>query len=204
MTNRNLRPEGESLQFATGAAWRAWLEANHDTSSGVWLLIAKKGSATKTVSYDSAVDEALCFGWIDGQKAKLDDDFYLQRFTRRTKRSPWSKINTERVSRLMNESRMTDAGVREVELAKADGRWDRSYAGQASAAVPDDLQAALDASPAAAALFAELDRANRYAILYRIGAVKKPETRARKIAEFVADLAMGKTPHPRKRARGDR
>lgn len=195
--------EGEMLRFASDADWRAWLEANHETSLGVWLMIAKKGSGTKTVTYDEAVDEALCFGWIDGQKAKHDDDFYLQRFTRRTRRSPWSRINTQRASRLMAENRMHAAGAREVEAAKADGRWDAAYAGQASAVVPEDLQAALDASPAAAAFFAELDRTNRFAILYRIGAVKKAETRARKIAGFVADLERGKTPHPGKRDRRD-
>jgi uncharacterized protein YdeI (YjbR/CyaY-like superfamily) len=162
-------------------------------------MIAKKGSDVGSVTYDEAVDEALCFGWVDGQKAKHDDEYYLQRFTRRTKRSPWSKINTERVSRLRNEKRMRPAGLREVEAAKADGRWDAAYAGQASAVVPEDLQRALAASPAAAALFAELDSRNRYAILYRIGAVKKAETREKKIAGFVADLEQGKTPHPRKR-----
>jgi uncharacterized protein YdeI (YjbR/CyaY-like superfamily) len=203
MTTRNLTAEGETLRFASSAAWRAWLEANHDTSPGVWLMIAKKGSDTKTVTYDSAVDEALCFGWIDGQKARHDDDAFLQRFTRRTKRSPWSRINTERATRLMNQKRMRAAGAREVEAAKADGRWDAAYAGQASAVVPEDLQAALDASPAAAAAFSELDRTNRYAILYRIGAVKKAETRARKIAGFVAGLEQGRTPHPPRRGRRD-
>jgi uncharacterized protein YdeI (YjbR/CyaY-like superfamily) len=189
--------ELEKLPFASASALRAWLEANHNTSPGIWLMIAKKGSGVDSVTYDEAVDEGLCFGWIDGQKAKHDDTFFLQRFTPRTKRSPWSRINTERVARLVKASRMTPSGMREVEAAKADGRWDAAYAGQATAAVPDDLQAALDASPAAAALFAELDSRNRYAILYRIGSVKKPETRARKIAGFVADLELGKTPYPR-------
>jgi uncharacterized protein YdeI (YjbR/CyaY-like superfamily) len=189
--------ELEKLPFASASALRAWLEANHNRSPGIWLMIAKKGSGVDSVTYDEAVDEGLCFGWIDGQKAKHDDTFFLQRFTPRTKRSPWSRINTERVARLVKASRITPSGMREVEAAKADGRWDAAYAGQATAAVPDDLQAALDASPAAAALFAELDSRNRYAILYRIGSVKKPETRARKIAGFVADLELGKTPYPR-------
>jgi uncharacterized protein YdeI (YjbR/CyaY-like superfamily) len=191
-------PELEELPFRSAHEWRVWLEANHDTSSGIWLLIAKKGSGVKSVTYDEAVDEALCFGWIDGQKAKHDDQFFLQRFTRRTKRSPWSRVNTERVARLVKAKRMHPAGLRQVEAAKADGRWEAAYAGQASAVVPEDFQLALEASPVAVSRFAELDRANRYAILYRIGAVKKPETRAKKIAGFIADLEAGKTPHPRK------
>lgn len=182
----------------SASAWRVWLEANHDTSPGIWLMIAKKGSGVESVTYDEAVDEGLCFGWIDGQKAKLDDRYFLQRFTRRSKRSPWSRINTERVARLVSAKRMRPAGVREVEAAKADGRWDAAYAGQASAVVPEDLQLALDASPAAAARFVELDSTSRYAILYRIGSVKKAETRAGKIAGFIADLERGNTPSPRK------
>jgi len=183
--------ENELLACESATAWRAWLEANHDTSPGVWLLIAKKGSGVDSVSYSDAVDDALCFGWIDGQKAKHDDTSFRQRFTRRAKRSPWSKINTERVARLVDAERMRPAGQREVDAAKADGRWDAAYAGPATATVPDDLRAALDASPGAAAAFADLDSASRFAILYRIGAVKKPETRARKIAEYVADLEQG-------------
>ena len=183
--------ENELLACESAAAWRAWLEANHDSSPGVWLLIAKKGSGVDSVSYSDAVDEALCFGWIDGQKAKHDDRCFRQRFTRRVKRSPWSKINTERVARLVAAEQMRPAGQREVDAARADGRWDAAYAGPATATVPDDLQAALDASPAAAAAFAGLAGADRFAILYRVGAVKKPETRARKIAEYVADLEQG-------------
>lgn len=190
--------ELERQPFVSAAAWRRWLEGNHDSSPGMWLMIGKKGRDIESVTYDEAVDEALCFGWVDGQRAKHDDDYFLQRFTRRTKRSPWSKINTERVSRLMDAKRMQPAGIREVEAAKADGRWDAAYTGQASAVVPEDFQRALAASPVAAAVFADLDSRNRYAILYRIGAVKKAETREKKIAGFVADLEQGKTPHPRK------
>ena len=179
------------MECESATDWRAWLETNHETSSGVWLLIAKKGSGVDTVSYSDAVDEALCFGWIDGQKARHDDTYFRQRFTHRVKRSPWSKINTERATRLIDAKRMRPAGQREVDAARANGRWDAAYAGQASATVPEDLQAALDASPTAAAAFADLDGASRYAILYRIGAVKKPETRARKISEYVADLERG-------------
>jgi uncharacterized protein YdeI (YjbR/CyaY-like superfamily) len=190
--------ELEKLSFTSASTLRAWLEANHDTSPGIWLMIAKKGSGVDSVTYDEAVDQSLCFGWIDGQKAKHDDTRFLQRFTPRAKRSRWSRINTERVARLVTAKMMHRAGLREVEAAKADGRWEAAYAGQATAAVNDDLQAALDASPAAAALFAELDSRNRYAVLYRIGSVKKPETRAKKIAGFVADLERGDIPYPRK------
>jgi len=188
----------EELPFESAEAWRDWLDANHDTSPGIWLKMAKKASGIPSVDWDQAVDEALCFGWIDGQRKGLDDTWFLQRFTPRKKRSNWSRINTERVGRLEAAGRMRPAGAREVDAAKADGRWDAAYAGQATATVPDDLRAALDASPAAAELFAQLDSVNRYAILYRIGAVKLAETRARKIAGFVADLERGVTPHPRK------
>lgn len=188
----------ETIPFASAADLRAWLTANHSSSPGVWIKFAKKGTGLPSVTYDEAVDEALCFGWIDGQRNRFDDTYFVQRFTPRAKRSPWSKINTERVERLTKAKRMRAAGRREVEAAKADGRWAAAYAGARAAAVPDDLQAALDASPSAARLFAELDSANRYAILYRIGAVKRPETRARKIAGFVADLERGVTPHPRR------
>lgn len=190
--------ELRKLPFDSASAWRDWLEANHDSSSGLWLMIAKKGTGVDTVTYGEAVDESLCFGWIDGQKAKYDDTYFLQRFTPRKKRSPWSKLNTERVGRLTEAEKMRPAGKREVDAAQVDGRWKAAYAGQATAVVPDDLLAALDASPTAAALFAELDSTNRYAIVYRIGSVKRSETRARKIAGFVAGLERGETPYPRK------
>jgi uncharacterized protein YdeI (YjbR/CyaY-like superfamily) len=198
-TSSDMAPELDLLSFASASALRAWLEGNHDTSPGIWLMIAKKASGVESVTYEEAVDEGLCFGWIDGQRIKHDETHFLQRFTPRTKRSPWSKINTARVARLATANRMRPAGLREVEAARADGRWDAAYAGQAAASVPDDLQAALDASPAAAALFAQLDSSNRYAILYRIGQVKKPETRANKIKGFLSDLERGETPYPPKR-----
>jgi len=190
--------ELEERRFGSAAEWRAWLAANNRTSPGVWLLIAKRASGATTVTYREAVDEALCFGWIDGQRTTRDDRYFRQRFTPRTRRSPWSRINTERVTRLIRAKKMRAAGMREVEAAKADGRWATAYAGQASAVVPDDLRAALDASPTAAALFARLDSRNRYAILYRVGAAKKPETRAKKIAGFVSDLEAGTTPYPQR------
>jgi uncharacterized protein YdeI (YjbR/CyaY-like superfamily) len=189
--------ELEKVPFVSAADLRTWLEANHGSSPGIWLMIGKKGGDVESVTYDEAVDEALCFGWIDGQKARHDDTYYLQRLTPRRPRGAWSRINTERVARLVADGRMRPAGQREVDAAKADGRWEAAYAGQATAVVPDDLRAALDASPAAAARFAELKGADRYAILYRIGSVKRPETRARKIAGFVADLEEGKVPFPR-------
>jgi len=198
-----MTPRDEERAFTTASAWRKWLEANHDTALGVWMKIAKKGSGAKSITHDEALDEALCFGWIDAKRTKLDDTYFLQRFTPRTARSPWSKINTQRVLRLTKAKKMHPAGKRAVDAAKADGRWQSAYAGQAAAEVPADLEAALDASPAAAKLFAELDSRNRYAILYRIGSVKRADTRGRRIAGFVADLEHGKTPHPRKPTSGN-
>jgi uncharacterized protein YdeI (YjbR/CyaY-like superfamily) len=183
------------LAFPTAEAWHEWLAAHGGTSAGVWLKTAKKGAAEPTVSYAEALEVALCFGWIDGQKGPLDDQYWLQRFTPRKPTSNWSKINTHKASALIEAGRMQRSGLREVELAKADGRWDRAYAGQQSAAVPDDLLEALDANPAASAFFETISGVNRYAILYRIQVVKRPETRARKIAQYVEMLAEHKTLH---------
>jgi uncharacterized protein YdeI (YjbR/CyaY-like superfamily) len=184
------------LAFPHAAAWRTWLASEGERSPGAWLKIAKKGAAECTVSYAEALEVALCFGWIDGQKGGLDDEYWLQRFCPRKPGSKWSKINTEKAEALIDAGRMQPAGLREVELAKADGRWDRAYAGQRSATVPDDLRRALDASPAASEFFETISSANRFAILYRVRAVKRPETRARKIAEYVQMLAEHKTLHP--------
>jgi uncharacterized protein YdeI (YjbR/CyaY-like superfamily) len=181
--------------FASAAAWHDWLAEHGGTSAGVWLKTAKKGAGEPTVSYPDALDVALCFGWIDGQKGPLDDQYWLQRFTPRKPGSRWSKINTEKAAALIEAGRMQPAGLREVELARSDGRWDRAYQNQASATVPDDLRAALDASPAASEFFETISRVNRYAILYRIQSVKRPETRARKIAQYVQMLAEHKTIH---------
>ncbi|HXE44859.1 MAG TPA: YdeI/OmpD-associated family protein [Conexibacter sp.] len=183
------------LPFASAAAWEAWLDAEHARAAGVWLQIAKKDTGVATVTYAEALDVALCFGWIDGQKRGFDATWFLQRFTPRTARSRWSKINTEHVERLAAAGRMRPAGLAQVEAARADGRWAAAYDGQRSAAVPPDLQAALDADPAAAAFFATLRGANRYAILYRVQDAKRPETRARRIARFTAMLARGETLH---------
>jgi uncharacterized protein YdeI (YjbR/CyaY-like superfamily) len=183
------------LAFPTAAAWHEWLAEHGATSAGAWLKTAKKGAAEPTVTYADALEVALCFGWIDGQKGPLDDQYWLQRFTPRKPGSNWSRINTQKAAALIEAGRMQPAGQREVELAKADGRWDRAYAGQRTAAVPDDLRQALDANATASAFFDTISGVNRYAILYRIQAVKRPETRARKIAQYVQMLAEHKTLH---------
>lgn len=183
------------LPFASAAAWERWLEREHARAPGVWLQIAKKDTGIATVTYAEALDVALCFGWIDGQRRGYDATWFLQRFTPRKRRSKWSRINTGHVARLLAADRMRPAGLAEVEAARKDGRWAAAYAGQASATVPPDLQAALDANPAAAVFFATLRGANRYAILYRVQEAKRPETRARRIDRFVAMLARGETLH---------
>jgi uncharacterized protein YdeI (YjbR/CyaY-like superfamily) len=183
------------LTFDDAAAWEDWLAAEHDRAAGVWLRIAKKDTGIATVGYAEALDVALCFGWIDGQRRAHDATWFLQRFTPRTPRSRWSKINTEHARRLLAAGRMRPTGVAQVEAARADGRWAAAYEGQRSATVPPDLQAALDANPAAAAFFATLRGANRYAVLYRVQDAKRPQTRARRIDRFVAMLARGETLH---------
>ena len=184
------------ITFASPAAWEAWLAAQHATSSGLWLKIAKKDSGVETVSYAEALEVALCYGWIDGQKDKFDGDYWLQRFTPRKPRSKWSKINREKAEQLITQGRMQPAGLREVEQAKADGRWDAAYDGQRTAGIPDDLRQALEQNPQAAAFFASLDSANRYAILYRLQEAKKPETRARRLERYVAMLNEQQKIHP--------
>jgi uncharacterized protein YdeI (YjbR/CyaY-like superfamily) len=184
------------LAFASRAEWEAWLARQHTTSSGLWLQIAKKGAGVASVSYAEALDVALCYGWIDGQKGKLDERYWLQRFTPRRPKSPWSKINCAKAAELIERGEMRPAGLLEVERAKADGRWDRAYQGQRTATVPDDLQRELDRNDRAREFFATLDSANRYAILYRIEEAKKPETRARRIEKYVAMLDEGKKIHP--------
>ena len=183
------------LAFGSAAAWQEWLAENGGTAAGVWLKTAKKGATEPTVSYQDALEVALCFGWIDGQKRPLDDEYWLQRFTPRKPASKWSKINTQKATALIDADRMQPAGLREVELAKADGRWERAYENQRDATVPDDLRRALDANQAASEFFETISRINRYAILYRIQSVKRPETRARKIEQYVQMLAEHKTIH---------
>ncbi|HZU13284.1 MAG TPA: YdeI/OmpD-associated family protein [Chloroflexota bacterium] len=181
-------------------AWHDWLHGHHGDPAGVWLVLAKKGVGDPTrLTYDQALDEAVCYGWIDGQLRRRDDRTYAVRFTPRRSRSPWSQSNVERVGRLMAAGRMQPAGLTAVEEAKANGRWDAAYAGQSEITVPEDLAAALQGEPRAAAMFEILTRQNRFAILYRIGDARRPDTRARRIAEYVAMLARGDTPHPQRR-----
>jgi uncharacterized protein YdeI (YjbR/CyaY-like superfamily) len=184
------------LGFTDQGAWESWLAGQHSTSPGIWLKIPKKGAGAPGVSYPEALAAALCYGWIDGQKGRLDDEYWLQRFGPRRPGSRWSKINTEKAAELIEAGLMQPAGLREVELARADGRWDAAYEGQRTMGVPEDLAAELARNQAAAAFFAELSSVNRYAILYRIGDAKRPETRARRIAKYVAMLAAHETIHP--------
>jgi len=188
--------EHDPVAFSTAAAWRDWLADHHAATDGLWLRIAKKGAPEGTLSYAEALDEALCFGWIDAQTRGLDDNYWLKRFTPRKRGSRWSKINTQKAEALIAAGRMQPAGLAEVESARSDGRWDAAYAGPRSITVPDDLAAALAANPVAAEFFLALNSINRYAILYRIGTVKRPETRARKIAQYVEMLAEHKMLHP--------
>jgi uncharacterized protein YdeI (YjbR/CyaY-like superfamily) len=189
--------EPSELAVANTEAWRAWLADHNATSPGVWLVLAKKGTKQPTsLSYDQALDEALCQGWIDGQLGRRDDQTFRRRFTPRKPKSIWSERNTNHIERLRAEGRMQAAGEAEVARARADGRWDAAYAGQAAMKVPDDLVAALAAQPKAAAMFDALSGSNRYAVLFRIANAKKPETRAKQITRLVAMLARGETLHP--------
>ncbi|MEO6530223.1 MAG: YdeI/OmpD-associated family protein [Specibacter sp.] len=187
------------LLLADAAAWRAWLGENHASSSGVRLVLHKKGGSVTDLSYAAALDEALCFGWIDGVAGSRDSESQLRRFTRRTKTSKWSKINTGHFDRLVAQGRMEAAGLAAAEAAKADGRWEAAYSGQASAEVPDDLAAAIAANPQAQAMFDVLTATNRYALIYRTTSVKTPAVRAANVARFVQMLASGEAPYPQRR-----
>ena len=191
---RSPRPSVDlpTLGFATRDAWRRWLHAHHATSAGIWMQISKKSAGVSSVTYDEAVEVALCYGWIDGQKAALDGAAWRQKFTPRRARSRWSQVNRSKAEDLMARGLMMPAGRVEVEAAQQDGRWEDAYAPQSAAGVPDDLLRALGASPTAAAAFAGLDSRNRYSILYRVQDAKRPETRARRIAGFVEMLAEGR------------
>jgi uncharacterized protein YdeI (YjbR/CyaY-like superfamily) len=184
------------LAFASEVQWRAWLEQNHTSADGVWVSIAKKGTGLDSVRYPEVLEHAICFGWIDGRRRSLDEQRFLQRFTPRRARSPWSKINREKAERLAQEGLMAPAGLEEVRRAQDDGRWERAYASQRTAEVPEDLQRELDARPAAAAAFSGLSSQNRYSILYRLDQARRPETRARRLAEYVRMLEAGETHHP--------
>jgi len=186
------------VHCADAGEWRRWLAANAADSDGIRLAIAKKGGDHSSVSYAEAIDEALCVGWIDGQKWALDEHCFLQGFGPRRARSIWSRINRDKALALIEAGRMRPPGLAEVERAKADGRWDAAYAGSKTIEVPPELRAALDAEPRAAAFFQTLSAQNRFAILFRLGNVKKAETRARKVDEYVAMLARGETIYPQK------
>ncbi len=190
--------------FRDGAAFDAWLAKQHASAEGLWLVMAKKGSGIASVTYAEALDVALTWGWIDARKESVDDTYWKQQFSPRGKRSIWSKVNREKIAALEASGRMKDPGRAAVAAAKADGRWDRAYDSPARAEVPPDLAAALAKNAKARALFGELDSANRYAILHRVLTAKKPETRAQRIATFVAMLARGETLHPRRKARPPR
>lgn len=195
----NSRDSLSTLAFPDQAEWEAWLAAHHAESPGVWLKLAKKGSGISSVTYAEALESALCFGWIDGQKAPLDDLFWLQRFTPRGPKSAWSKINREKAQDLIAAGRMQPAGLRQVDLAKADGRWDVAYESQSRISVPEDFQHALDANPKAQDFFSTLNSANRYAMLYRLHTSKKPETRAALLQKLIEMLLNGETFHPQSR-----
>jgi uncharacterized protein YdeI (YjbR/CyaY-like superfamily) len=185
------------LELEDRAAWERWLEAEHESSGGVWLKLARKNSGATTITYVEALEEALRYGWIDGQKAPHDDRFWLQRFTPRGPRSKWSQVNRRNATDLIEQGRMRPAGLAQVQAAQRDGRWDAAYASPRAATVPEDFQRALDANPPAKEFFATLGSAQRYSFLYRIDDAKRPETRARRIRDYVAMLAQGRTIHRR-------
>jgi uncharacterized protein YdeI (YjbR/CyaY-like superfamily) len=181
--------------FKSAKAFETWLKRHHASSDGLWLQIAKKGAAEPSVTYPEAVEIALCWGWIDGQKKGLDDQHFLQRFTPRRARSIWSKVNVAKVATLIEAGRMQPPGQAQIDAAKADGRWEGSYDGARTSTVPDDLQAALAANPVAGKFFATINASNRYAVLWRVQTAVRPETRARRIAQLVEMLARGEVVH---------
>jgi uncharacterized protein YdeI (YjbR/CyaY-like superfamily) len=199
--NTTVAEPSKVLVVADAAAWRDWLLEHAAASDGVWLALAKKGVDSPTsLRYDEALEEALCSGWIDGPKRSIDDRVFGQRFTPRRKGSLWSTRNVGLVATLVAEGRMREQGQAEVDRAKADGRWDRAYSGASSATVPEDLEAALAASPAAAARFAELNRRNRYAVIHRVSTAPSATSRANRLAKLVAMLAAGGSPYPQQPA----
>jgi uncharacterized protein YdeI (YjbR/CyaY-like superfamily) len=189
-------PELPILPFASQQEWEDWLEEHHATSDGLWVKIAKKGSGIDTVAYPGVLEAAICFGWIDGLRKAQDERFFLQKFTPRRRRSKWSQINREKAMELIEQGRMRPVGLAEVQRARDDGRWDAAYEAQSAITVPEDLQRELDRHPRAKKFFATLDSRNRYAVLYRIQDAKRPETRARRIAKFVAMLDAEEKVYP--------
>jgi uncharacterized protein YdeI (YjbR/CyaY-like superfamily) len=194
--SRNTAKELPIMPFEDQAVWAAWLANNHATSAGVWLRLAKKATGTPSVSYAEALEVALCYGWIDGQKKGYDDAWWLQKFTPRGPKSIWSNINKQKAQALIDSGQMQPAGLAAVERAKQDGRWDAAYDSQSRIDVPSDLQAELDRNPAAKAFFATLNSTNRYAILFRIQTAKKPETRAKRIQQFIGMLERHELLYP--------
>lgn len=195
-TGQNNPADIPIILFATPRDWEAWLKANHAESKGLWLRLAKKKSGIESLTYAEALDVALCYGWIDGQKKSYDDATWLQKFTPRGKKSIWSKINREKAEALIKSNRMKAAGLKAIESAQQDGRWDAAYDSQSRAAVPEDFQAALEQNAKAKAFFATLKSVNRYAILFRLQTAQKAETRAKRIAQFIAMLERNETIHP--------
>jgi uncharacterized protein YdeI (YjbR/CyaY-like superfamily) len=189
------------LECSDRVAWERWLDAHSESSAGVWLKIAKRGSGATTVAYAEALEEAIRYGWIDGQKGAHDDSFWLQRFGPRGPRSKWSQVNRTKATELIEQGRMKPAGVAQVKAARRDGRWDAAYAPQSTVAIPEDFRRALNENPAADEFFATLKTSERYSFLYRIHDAKRPETRARRIREYLAMLAEGKTIHRRPRGK---
>ncbi len=184
------------MLFASQKDWTKWLDKNHATSSGIWMRLAKKAAELKSVNYAEALDVALCYGWIDGQKKSYDEDSWLQKFTARGAKSVWSKINTAKAEELIKTGKMKSAGLLAIEKAKQDGRWEAAYDSQSKATVSEDFQTELDGNPKAKEFFATLNSANRYAILFRIQTAKKAETRARRIQQFIQMLEKGEKIHP--------
>ena len=188
------------LIVVDAAAWQSWLHEHHAASDGVWLVLAKKNVTTPTsLTYAEALEEALCHGWIDGQRKSRDEQTFIQRYTPRRAQSMWSKRNVDLVARMEEEGRMRPAGRAEIERAKADGRWDKAYGGSSAKEIPEDLAAALAAEPRAQAMFEILTSANRFAVVFRVNSAKKPETRAKRITQYVQQLARGETIYPQKR-----
>lgn len=190
-----MTPDAPVLSFPSSEAFLEWLGQHHDSPSGIWLRIFKKGSGVETVTYAGALDAALRYGWIDGQKRSLDESSWVQRFVRRRPRSVWSRINRDAAERLIADGKMREPGLREVEAARRDGRWEGAYEGQRTAQVPEDFLAALRESAEATAFYEGLDKVNRYAIVFRLQTARTPETRAKRIADFVAKLARGERFH---------
>ena len=189
-------PEHPLLLFESASDWEAWLKENHENSGGVRLQIAKKGSGHTSITYAEALDVALCYGWIDGQKLPLDDKFFIQKFTPRRAKSVWSKVNTEKVEQLIKQGRMQPAGMVQIEAAKADGRWNAAYASQKNMEIPEDFQAELDKNPEAKAFFDTLNKTNRFAIYFRITTAKKPETRRARVEKFIEMLTRHEKIYP--------